>query len=763
MERNDGADYSVPKDNLLTVHALLLTAVTPILFSRSNLIIAGVILWSLAFFIILFNMASRPVLLVANGITVLRVLLGAAALTLGVLPIEVSEWVIFGLFTAGALTDLADGFAARRNGPTPFGGLLDGETDALFIWFVSVYLFYTGKAPSAVLICALLRYLFIIPFSYGSAQKLPKSFSWYAKTACAFAQGFLVAAAAPTSIPPEIFWISALVLLGTSFLWEWALRMGSPQSTLPKFSGNIIVSTFSMILLLFLPGFYFWFPEYSFMRLGIPVLEGAFFLLTASLLPNTKSKLRKILTVLLGSLAGITILYSGIEGFLLHIFRQSFNPWSDIPYISNLFGMVTGWIPSKTVIILLIIFVLCIAALAGILLYRGSYPGIIRRPRLVGIIGAVVFSAAVGFSPNKPLILRMIGSVTPPNINLEKQIIEKQNREETAALSLPGLQDANALLFVAESYGMTIFTREEHFSRLKESYTHYQNRLKSAGIETVSGKLKSPITGGRSWIAEAELMTGIPIDTQGAYDKLLETDSYSIPMFFNDAGYTTIFAAPGTTYTTENWNTIFPFKHTFIKGDFGYEGPRLSMGEMPDQYLVNFIRSLLNEDWNTPLFIETILVSSHTPFDIVPAYVTDWDSLGNGSIFKGLSHRFFDNGWLAGGEYPEGYTASIDYVLGCITRFAELTAGKWGLMIVLGDHQPRLPIRERYSGTDVPIHILSSHPELLTSWKEAGFTPGLIVETEAESIDMSDFFPLLRETALSPPGRHEKITQDAGL
>ncbi len=88
---------------------------------------------------------------------------------------------------------------------------------------------------------------------------------------------------------------------------------------------------------------------------------------------------------------------------------------------------------------------------------------------------------------------------------------------------------------------------------------------------------------------------------------------------------------------------------------------------MPDQFTLRQVRDLVslrkNESEN-PVFVTSILVSSHVPFEQIPQYLDDWDRLGNGDIFNKIPMVAFDNNWLSGGEYPEGYTAGIKYSLG---------------------------------------------------------------------------------------------------
>jgi hypothetical protein len=51
------------------------------------------------------------------------------------------------------------------------------------------------------------------------------------------------------------------------------------------------------------------------------------------------------------------------------------------------------------------------------------------------------------------------------------------------------------------------------------------------------------------------------------------------------------------------------------------------------------------------------------------------------------------------------------------------------LYIVLGDHQPAANVTGEGATWDVPVHIISSQPELLQRLLERGFQPGLTPQT----------------------------------
>jgi hypothetical protein len=113
------------------------------------------------------------------------------------------------------------------------------------------------------------------------------------------------------------------------------------------------------------------------------------------------------------------------------------------------------------------------------------------------------------------------------------------------------------------------------------------------------------------------------------------------------------------------------------------------------------------------------------PFNVLPPYIEDWSRIGDGSIYNELPRRIFDNDWLRGGEYPEGYTASIEYSLTAVIDFIATFLEDDALAIVIGDHQPRIPIAERSSTFSVPVHVISKNASLARSFSDYEFEEGL--------------------------------------
>ena len=99
----------------------------------------------------------------ANAVTLGRAMLVVLlAATIGRPADATMLWGIIAVATAAALLDGVDGWLARRSRTvTAFGGRFDMETDAALILVLSILVWQHGKAGAWVLLCGVMRYLFV--------------------------------------------------------------------------------------------------------------------------------------------------------------------------------------------------------------------------------------------------------------------------------------------------------------------------------------------------------------------------------------------------------------------------------------------------------------------------------------------------------------------------------------------------------------------------------------------------------------------------
>lgn len=148
---------------------------------------------------------------------------------------------------------------------------------------------------------------------------------------------------------------------------------------------------------------------------------------------------------------------------------------------------------------------------------------------------------------------------------------------------------------------------------------------------------------------------------------------------------------------------------------------------MPDQFTLEAFRRLESgRPGRGPLMAEIMLTSSHHPWAPVPR-MTDWRSLGDGSVF----HRVrkdgtdADEGWRQPESVRAGYRDAVAYSLRSLIGFLSRYGGQDTVLVFLGDHQPVPAVTARSPGKDVPVTIAAHDPGVLERLSGWGWTEGL--------------------------------------
>ena len=473
---------------------------------------------------------------------------------------------------------------------------------------------------------------------------------------------------------------------------------------------------------------------------------------------------------LIAPLLGILVVWNLGECFYRFLYREHFSLLRDLRHLPGFMAMISGvdlfMDPAGAALLLLVAAGLALAIGLGLLaLFKllTDYPsfGTLRRDsskrRRTGLVLTAILLVQLLLFPGEVPTLRLIASVgaffqapgTPAVSRLEaaktmhgtdEPVLQP---EQTVSYRFPGIRDGDVHLFIVESYGHTLYSNPEHKRAMVPVYTSLQQEIESQGYSIRSGFLRSPAFGGRSWLADATMLTGIQVETQELYDQLPLSGGRNLSHIFEDAGYYRLMAAPGTRQAGEEWRNFYRFSSYLFRYDFEYRGPFVSFGAMPDQYLLYYSGEQL-KSIDTPVFALYILVSTHVPFEVIPEYIPDWERLAGGEIYAEGHLREFQNNWLSGSEYPEGFIAGVDYSLRSIVGYIDRYLQDGSLAIIIGDHQPRIPVSERESTYSVPVHFLSRDAELLARLPAEHFDQGLRPEAVSdEHLPMAELPALL--------------------
>jgi len=310
-----------------------------------------------------------------------------------------------------------------------------------------------------------------------------------------------------------------------------------------------------------------------------------------------------------------------------------------------------------------------------------------------------------------------------------------------------------ALVFV-ESYGRSFVDGERFRGPARERLAGLEAGLARAGLHARSAWLTSPIRGGRSWLAHATVASGLSIDSQARFDRLVASPRKSLNRLFGEAGWRTAGLMPAIRL---DWpeGTWYGFDDTRDFHRLGYAGEPFGWVTMPDQYTLSAFERLVRAPDGPaptrPVMAEIALISSHAPWTPLPEPVP-WEAIEDGAIFDG-SHRQGVTPaeiWADRELLREHYARSLDYTLEVLGGYLE-RHGHGALFVILGDHQPPAIVDGWDATADVPVHVVSDDPALLERLPATHWTPGMRPAETLPSQPMASLRETLARRFGTPP------------
>lgn len=311
---------------------------------------------------------------------------------------------------------------------------------------------------------------------------------------------------------------------------------------------------------------------------------------------------------------------------------------------------------------------------------------------------------------------------------------------------LSSLGDADLLVVFIESYGRAAHSDPRYAARTSRALDEMQQAVESRGFTSLSGWSRSPTFGGQSWLAHATFMSGLWLSNQIRYDVALSTGRRFLPHFLHDTGRKSVLVMPAI---VRPWPEaeLMGFDRTLFARDLEYAGRPFNWVTMPDQYTLYAFERRVRAAESSPLFGFLALISSHAPWTPIAPVLADWDSIADGEIFS----QWADEGdppdvlWRDPERVREHYGRSIDYVLRTLTSYLQWMGDRPFLMIVLGDHEAGTIVSGTEASRDVPVHIISSEPELLEPFANWGYRSGVRPAPEGAVMPMDAFRDFLLE------------------
>jgi hypothetical protein len=325
-------------------------------------------------------------------------------------------------------------------------------------------------------------------------------------------------------------------------------------------------------------------------------------------------------------------------------------------------------------------------------------------------------------------------------------------RTMPAEYLLARLGGADVLLMFIESYGRSALELPRYAGTLMPTLQGFEQRLAKRGLSAASAWLTSPTVGGQSWLAHGTLESGLWLGDQAHYDALMRSQRLTLTRAFARAGYRTVALKPAITRPWPEGERL-GFAKIYAAADLGYAGAPYNWVTMPDQYTLALLERAERTGAERPLFAEVSLISSHAPWTPIAPVLEDWSTIGDGRVFS----QWADEGdppevvWRDPERVRAQYARAVEYVLDVLASYAAKFVDARTLLILVGDHQPAPLITGEGAGRDVPIHVISGDPELLTPFEAWGFTPGMRPPAGAPAQRMDAFRDFFLEAFSAPP------------
>ncbi|MGH6861706.1 MAG: sulfatase-like hydrolase/transferase, partial [Phyllobacterium sp.] len=298
---------------------------------------------------------------------------------------------------------------------------------------------------------------------------------------------------------------------------------------------------------------------------------------------------------------------------------------------------------------------------------------------------------------------------------------------------LDALAGKDVILVFVESYGESALRDPRYAGPLRRRLQAMEQQITTAGLSARSGWLGSPTMGGLSWLAHGTLLSGLWVDSQQRYDRLIVSERTSLNQIFRQSGWRSVAVMPAITMAWPEAG-YFGYDRVYAAADLGYRGKPFNWVTMPDQYTLSAFETRERSRPHGPVMAEIALISSHAPWTPIPRLL-DWPSVGDGTVFNAQAQAGDppEVVWRDPDRVRSHYAASIDYTLEVLGSYMA-THGKNTVFILLGDHQPAPLVTGQDASRTVPVHLISDDPLLLdrldaTRWGR-GMTPGNDLTTQ---------------------------------
>lgn len=421
------------------------------------------------------------------------------------------------------------------------------------------------------------------------------------------------------------------------------------------------------------------------------------------------------------------------------LYGRDVNLYWDVPHVSNVAAMLakaaSPWLVAGVVLagilgttVLFWLLTVCWAGVADAMARRSD--------RWVLTTVSAAIAVAFFVAPNQEDPPGRTGFAAPVTASYARHVrlaVKTYAARGTETLSpspaldsdLSAIEGADVLLIFIESYGATAWERPEYSVPLEARRADLESAIRETGRDVVSAYVESPTFGGVSWLAHISLLSGLEIRDQERNAVLMAQKRDTLVTAFSRQGYRTVAVMPGLWQTWPE-GAFYGFDDIYGGERLEYQGPAFGWWAIPDQYTLAHLDELeLSPENRRPVFAFFPTVNTHAPFSPTPPYQPDWSRV--------LTDRPYDEEdvnraweqWVDWLNLGPSYVRAVSYTYTTLAGYLRERPRRDVVMILIGDHQPPAAVSGTGAAWDVPVHVITSRPAVLTHLAARGFRNGL--------------------------------------
>ncbi|MFB2549972.1 sulfatase [Ensifer soli] len=496
------------------------------------------------------------------------------------------------------------------------------------------------------------------------------------------------------------------------------------------------------------------FQPASFLRLPLemPVLA-----LLALLLPRGLSRIwAGLAAVLLTLLLVLKLADLGTRS----AFQRPFNPYLDLRFAADGWNLLSGTLGILPAGLAVAAAVAAIAGVAFALAHALSRLGRLQARRKAPIVALFALVAAGALLVRAVPQAGVTADLAAPaylaaRVALVARSVEDMRRFEAELAAGGGPRDGHGLfdavkgrdvvVVFIESYGRSAVEDPRYAPRTGARLNAVDGLFRQNGIASASAWAVSPTVGGLSWLAHGTFLSGLSVDSQARYDRLMRSDRPSLNRLFREAGWTSVAIMPAITL---DWPeaAYYGYDRILAARDLGYRGQPFNWVTMPDQYTLSAFERLARQPARAAgkaVMAEIALISSHAPWTPVASLV-DWEAVGDGTVFDAQARAGDPPAvvWADPARVRDQYIRTIDYSLEAVGSYVA-RFHRDAVFVILGDHQPAAIVTGPDASRAVPVHVVSADAALVGRFVDAGFAPGMTPGLETPVRPMQDLRDLV--------------------